>query len=68
MKKYMALHETLEIHELLTFKNLCLTKSFVMGKFIQDPQLKAILNTDVDTGIRDVRRLQEFITDGSDIK
>lgn len=68
MTKFIALHETLEIHELLTFKNLCLTKAFVMGKVAQDPELKAILHADVDAGIRDISRLQQFITDGSDIQ
>lgn len=65
MTKYMGLHETLEVHELLTFKNLCLTKAFIMSKFAQDPELKAILSTDVVSGRQNVERLQEFITDRS---
>ncbi|USK36829.1 hypothetical protein LIS77_12810 [Cytobacillus firmus] len=31
MMSEMGLHETLELHELLVFKNLCLIKSVAMG-------------------------------------
>lgn len=58
----MGLHETLEVHELLTFKNLCLTKAFIMSKFVQDPELKTILSDDVVLSRQHVNRLQEFIT------
>jgi similar to spore coat protein len=59
---YMGLHETHEIHELLVFKNLCLTKSTLMSGFVQDEQLKTILSADVDATKQQVQRLQEFIT------
>lgn len=65
MTKYMGLHETLEVHELLVFKNLCLTKSVAMSGLVQDPVLKSILTNDVKSGTKFVQRLQEFITDGS---
>ena len=65
MTKYMGLHETLEVHELLVFKNLCLTKSVAMSGLVQDPELKSILTNDVKSGTKFVQRLQEFITDGS---
>ena len=60
----MGLHETLEVHELLTFKNLCVTKSFAMGKLAQDEELKAILSNDVSTGTQFIEQLKGFITDG----
>ncbi|MGX6445226.1 hypothetical protein ACWM35_18580 [Neobacillus sp. K501] len=63
MTKHMALHETLEVHELLTFKNLCLTKAVMMSGLVQDPALKAILLNDVTSGTTFVTRLKEFITD-----
>lgn len=59
---YMGLHETHEIHELLVFKNLCLTKSTLMGGFVEDEELKNILNADVTATKQQVQRLQEFIT------
>ncbi|MBT2655804.1 hypothetical protein J7E81_11240 [Bacillus sp. ISL-18] len=60
--KYMGLHETHEIHELLMFKNLCLTKATAMGALVQDQELGNILNADVTATKQQVQRLQEFIT------
>lgn len=60
--QYLAPHETYELHELLTFKNLCLTKSSTMGTFIQDQDLKSILDQDVTKSKQQIQRLQQFIT------
>ncbi|MFS0865140.1 hypothetical protein [Fredinandcohnia sp. 179-A 10B2 NHS] len=65
MTHYMGLHETLEVHELLTFKNLSITKSITMSKLVQDPQLRAILSNDVDSGRKFITQLQQLITDRS---
>ena len=57
-----ALNESLQLHELLTFKNLCLTKSFTMSPLVSDEELKSILKQDVTTGrqhVTDLRRLIE---------
>lgn len=62
----MGLHETLEVHELLTFKNLSVTKSFAMSKLAQDEELKAILSGEVNTGRQFINQLKGFITDGSE--
>lgn len=43
MTKLLGLHETLELHELLTFKNLCLTKTTTMSALVQDEELKNLL-------------------------
>jgi len=63
MTKYMGLHETLEIHELLIFKNLSLTKSIAMRGLVQDPELKAILSNEVDAATSGITRLKEFLTE-----
>ncbi|PLR98749.1 hypothetical protein [Bacillus sp. T33-2] len=65
MTKYLGLHETLETHEILMFKNLCLTKSSTMGPLAQDPELKAILAQDVTTSQHQIQELQQFLTDRS---
>ncbi|MFE8699386.1 hypothetical protein ACFYKX_01985 [Cytobacillus sp. FJAT-54145] len=65
MTKYLGLHETLEINEILTFKNLCLTKSTMMTGLAQDPELKQILSTDADNSARFIKTLQEFLIDRS---
>lgn len=62
MTKFLALHETLEVHELLTFKNLCLTKATAMSVFAQDPELKSILADDVTTGTMHIEQLRTFLT------
>jgi similar to spore coat protein len=60
--QYLAPHETYELHELLTFKNLCLTKSSTMGVLVQDSELKDILQQDVTKTTAQIQRMQEFIT------
>ncbi|MEH7109422.1 MULTISPECIES: DUF892 family protein [Bacillaceae] len=60
--QYLAPHETYELHELLTFKNICLTKSATMSGLVQDPQLKSILEQDVTKTKEQVQRIQEFMT------
>ncbi|MCM3727400.1 hypothetical protein M3226_17110 [Neobacillus cucumis] len=62
MVKFLGLHETLDLHELLTFKNLCLTKSATMGALVQDEELKTILENDVTTGQLHIEQLQQFLT------
>jgi similar to spore coat protein len=66
MTKYLGLHETLDVHELLSFKNLCLTKATTMSVLAQDAQLKAILSEDVTAGIQHIQQLQQFLTDRRD--
>ncbi|WP_411805465.1 DUF892 family protein [Bacillus mojavensis] len=57
-----SLHETLELHELLTFKNLCLTKSSTMTGLVQDEELKSILEQDAQKTKQQVARLQELLS------
>ncbi|MCY9000530.1 hypothetical protein MOE43_11335 [Bacillus spizizenii] len=52
-----ALHEVLEVQEMTAFKTLCLTKSKTMKALVSDPNLKEIMQQDVDTT---TRQLQEF--------
>lgn len=62
MIKRLALHETVDLHEIIAFKNLCLTKTATMSKLAQDEELQAILTADTATGIRHIERLREFLT------
>lgn len=43
----LAAHESLEIHEVLNFKTLCLAKSKLMQGLVFDQELKALLQKDV---------------------
>jgi similar to spore coat protein len=56
-----APHETMELHELLTFKNVCLTKSVTMRMLVSDDELKAILDQDAAMGQRHIRELRGLI-------
>ncbi|WP_338470637.1 hypothetical protein R4Z10_17895 [Niallia sp. XMNu-256] len=62
MVQYLALHETLDVHELLTSKNLTLTKTTTMSKLVKDPELKAIMEEDVATATKHIEQLQELLT------
>jgi similar to spore coat protein len=62
MTKFLALHEILDVHELLTFKTLCLTKAVTMSAFVKDEELKDILVSDVANGTEHIKRLQQHLT------
>jgi similar to spore coat protein len=62
MTKLLGLHETFDLHELLSIKNLCLTKSTTMSVLAQDEELRAILSDDATNGIRHIQQLQQFLT------
>jgi similar to spore coat protein len=62
MVKYLGLHETLDLHELLTFKNLALTKAATMSALAVDEELKTILNNDAVNGQKHIEQLTQFLT------
>ncbi|SDZ11058.1 similar to spore coat protein [Evansella caseinilytica] len=57
----LAVHETAELHELLMFKTNCLQKSTVMESQVHDPQLKALLQQDIQTGRSNIQVLQQLL-------
>ncbi|WP_153462024.1 hypothetical protein [Sediminibacillus terrae] len=61
MTNQLALHERLELHEILTFKNLCLTKSSTMHGLVGCKQLKSILETDVSEGKVHIEQLNQLL-------
>ncbi|WP_018664943.1 hypothetical protein [Heyndrickxia acidiproducens] len=61
MEKSLGLHETLDMHEILTFKNICLTKSAAMAHFAQDPALKSLLSHDAQQTQQDIGQLLSFL-------
>lgn len=56
-----ALNESIQLHELITFKNLCLTKSFTMSPLVSDNELKTILQQDVNTTQQHILELKELM-------
>ncbi|RHW40096.1 hypothetical protein D1B33_04425 [Lysinibacillus yapensis] len=61
MKDNLGVHERLEIHELLTFKNLCLTKSIAMSELAQDEQLKQLLSQTAQIDRENIQALQGYL-------
>lgn len=57
----LGVHEALELHELLSFKNVCVTKSSTMTNLVTDDQLKALLQEDVQSGSRHIQELQQLL-------
>ncbi|HZG77331.1 MAG TPA: hypothetical protein VEZ72_15880 [Paenibacillus sp.] len=57
----LAPHESLELLEVLTLKNVCLTKSKAMQAFVQDEELKTILQADVKNSAKDIMELRDLL-------
>lgn len=56
----LALHETLEAHEILNFKTVCLLKSKLMQGICFDNELKALMEKDVQQSIKDINELMGY--------
>lgn len=56
-----TLHETMEIHELLNLKTICITKSKMLQGIVFDQELKALLNKDLQQSVSSVKTLQELL-------
>jgi similar to spore coat protein len=59
-KEIIALHETLETHEILNFKTVCLLRSKLMQGICFDNELKALMEKDVQQSIKDINELLSF--------
>jgi similar to spore coat protein len=56
----LTIHEKLKLHELLSFKTICMTKSHTMQALVTDPKLKTLLQQDVQNSqpaIQDLKNL-----------
>jgi len=56
----LALHETMETHEILNFKTVCLLRSKLMQGICFDNELKMLMEKDVKQSIKDVMELVDF--------
>ncbi|WP_284644070.1 hypothetical protein [Paenibacillus silviterrae] len=55
-------HETMDLHEIAVFKTVSLTKAKTMQVLVSDPDLKSILQQDVQTSTRQLQELQSLLT------
>ncbi|WP_188205563.1 hypothetical protein [Alkalibacillus aidingensis] len=65
MVDQLALHERLELHEILTLKNISLTKAATMYGLVGCEELKKILSDEVTTGKQHVKQLNDLLENGS---
>ncbi|MXO79202.1 spore gernimation protein GerQ, partial [Paenibacillus sp. OT2-17] len=54
----LAPHESMELHEALNFKTLCLAKSKLMQGLVFDQELKALMQKDVIQSTQQIAELQ----------
>ncbi|OPJ60389.1 spore coat protein [Clostridium oryzae] len=54
----IAPHEAFELHEILTFKNTCLTKSVTMSPLVSDQKLKTLMQQDITTTEGHIKQLK----------
>ncbi|MBB6692745.1 spore gernimation protein GerQ [Cohnella xylanilytica] len=57
-KPTLAAHESLEIHEAINFKTLCLAKSKLMQGLVFDQELKDLMQKDVRQYMQAIADLQ----------
>lgn len=58
----LGAHETMELHELLTFKTVCAAKASAMKEFVSDPQLKALLDQDEKKAMQSIQSIQGVLS------
>lgn len=61
IRKTIALHETFELHEIITFKNICATKSAAMSALVKDPELKNLMQQDFRIGQEHIKELSDLL-------
>jgi similar to spore coat protein len=57
----LAPAETMQVHEMLNFKTVCMTTSKMMEGVVFDQELKALLEKDVKLSITSIGDLQKLL-------
>ena len=57
----LAPNETMQVHEMLNFKTVCMTTSKMMEGVVFDQDLKALLEKDVKQSITSISDLQNLL-------
>lgn len=60
-QKKLAPHETFELHEIITFENICATKSATMAAFVKDEKLKNLMQQDLTLTQDHIKELVELL-------
>ncbi|WP_053217234.1 hypothetical protein [Virgibacillus senegalensis] len=57
----LALHETLEVHEILTLKQSTILKAYAMKSLVEDDTLKQMLDNEVSRSEKAMKELEEVL-------
>jgi similar to spore coat protein len=66
--QYLAPNETMQIHEMLNFKTVCMTTSKMMEGVVFDQDLKALLEKDVQQSIDSIESLQKLLKKAPELR
>jgi similar to spore coat protein len=58
----LAVHETLEMHEMLIMHNVCLTKAKTMQPLVSDNELKNLMMQDVQKTTQHIQELSSLLS------
>ncbi len=62
-KSPLAIHETLEIHEIMTMKQSCLVKAVAVRSFVKDETLEKLIAQDIKDSEQALNDLQRLLAD-----
>jgi similar to spore coat protein len=60
-RETIAPNETMQIHEMLNLKTVCMTTSKMMEGVVFDQDLKALLERDVQQSMASIQQLQRLL-------
>jgi similar to spore coat protein len=58
-EQQLAFYETMDTHEILNFKTVCLLKSKLMQGVVFDQDLRALMEKDVQMTMKHIKELQD---------
>lgn len=64
----LALNETMQLHELLNLKTVCMTTSKFMEGVVFDQDLKALLEKSVKSDMKDIKELSNLLNNAPEIE
>lgn len=60
-QRRLGIHEALELHELVTFKAVCASKSAAMMNIVSDSELRSLMQQDLEMAQQHIQRMQPFL-------
>lgn len=67
-REFLAPNETMQVHEILNFKTICMTTSKMMEGVVFDQDLKVLLEKDVQQSITAINGLQNLLKKAPEIR